>query len=181
VLSAKGQQYADSFPSANLAILYTTSDTFKIIDYDQTNKKKWGIVGHGLINNFTNSNFLYYNNPMIKNIVYPMSYKRLFTDSITTYNNFYNNGKWKCFLDCTKQYDTLYADAYGTLKLPNATYDNVLRVYQSGELGGYYWFYTNGVHWPLLVIAAGSGINLKTGLVTITSWSAVYNAGTTLP
>ena len=172
-----GLEYADSFPTANIAVRFDTLN----IDYWQTSNKGWGDVG---VNTFNSGSIsLYKINPIQNYIVFPMSYKKVYTDSISINYSYYDGTSWTS--NISTQYDTLIADGYGTLKLPGATYNNVLRVFNhSGSSygsngGGSYFFYTNGIHFPLLVLSSNTDYN--NGVETITSWSAEYYKGTALP
>ena len=172
-----GLEYADSFPTANIAVRFDTLN----IDYWQTSNKGWGDVG---VNTFNSGSIsLYKINPIQNYIVFPMSYKKVYTDSISINYSYYDGTSWTS--NISTQYDTLIADGYGTLKLPGATFNNVLRVFNhsgtsSGSNGGgEYFFYTNGIHFPLLVIS--SNTSYDNGVETITSWIADYYKGTALP
>ena len=178
IVSPKGLLYADSFPTANMAVV---NDTLNI-DYWQTSSKGWGVVGYYYKSTSGSINFSRIN-PIYNYIVYPMSYKKIYIDSVSQYNNYYDGRTWTPYSGT--QYDTLNADGYGTLKLPGATYNNVLRVFNhSGTSygsngGGAYFFYTNGIHFPLLVL--GSNTSYANGIETITSWDAEYYKGGALP
>ena len=177
-VSPKGLPYSDSFPTANLA----TADDTTNIEYWQAGNKGWGQVGYIFKSTSGNIN-LHRANPITNFIVYPMSYKKIYTDSVLAYDNYYDGSTWTT--SYTTLYDTLHADGYGTLKLPGATYNNVLRVFSysgtsSGSNGGgTYFFYANGIHFPLLFLSANTSYN--NGVITITSWSAVYYKGGDLP
>jgi len=178
IISPKGLPYADSFPTANMATIIDSTN----IDYWQTSNKGWGSVGN-YSKSTSGSVYFYKTKPIANYIVYPMSYNKVYVDSISTSQSYYDGNTWTSYSGT--QYDTLYADGYGTLKLPGATFNNVLRVFNhSGTSygsngGGIYFFYTNGIHFPLLVLGLDSYSN--NGVETITSWSAEYYKGAALP
>ena len=178
IVSPKGLPFADSFPTSNIAIANDTTS----IEYWQTSNKGWGSVG--FYYKYTSGGIDLHKTNAIENyIVYPMSYQKVYTDSVSFNANFYDGSSWTPYSGM--QYDTLIADGYGTLKLPGATFNNVLRVFNhSGTSngsngGGEYFFYTNGIHFPLLVIS--SNTSYDNGVETITSWIADYYKGTALP
>ena len=178
VVSPKGLLFADSFPSSDLA-LQIAIDTIREIEYDQANTTSWGFLGLvSYINvNDTNSMEVDIYNPKQNEIVYPMSYKKLYTDSLIYQDYFYTDGNLTDYDPSNLQYDTLFADGYGTLKLPNATYTNVLREYsgQGYDGNGEYDFYVNGVHWPVLVL------NSYVDSAYNAYWMAYYYGGAILP
>ena len=178
LVSPKGLLFTDSFPSANIAEVYYI-DTSKFIEYDQISNSRWGVLASLLDVNNTNGVEVGFYEPAKSLMAYPMSFKDIYTDSISHGSKFYSGGYWTNYLP-SEYYDTLYADSYGTLKLPNATYTNVLRIQSTDNTGSRsYLFFCNGIHWPLLVL------NPKrvfyNNVLVITSWSAIYNAGTPLP
>ena len=178
LVSPKGLLFADSFPTANIAEVYYV-DTFKFIEYDKFSSSQWGVLANLPNVNNPNSIEIDFNVPYKNLMVYPMSFKDLYTDSILKEMSYFD-GSVNSYPTIHKQYDTLYADGYGTLKLPNATYTNVLRIHSMISYGSQsYLFFSNGVHWPLLVLNP-KGV-IYNGGQDITSWSAQYYKGTILP
>jgi len=174
VLSPKGLPLADSFPSTNIAFEfafdYTPTYYDTIYHYDTISNNIWAEFGSveslSPLGVFSFSPFSPY-------LHYPISYKDRFIDSLSSYINFgYSEN----------DYDTLYADGYGTLKLPNATYTNVLRVHSNDYNGenDNYWFYANGVHFPLLELTATTSTDTN-GAIYVAYWNAGYYSGTPLP
>ena len=151
-VSPLGLLGSDSFPQASFAQKSSIDTSSLGYSYYQTNDKSFKILG----NCDSWSGNVIYNKyiPGKTEMNYPTSYKDVFTDSISSYSNgWFSN----IFLDST------YADGYGTLKLPNGTYQNVLRLKTtetikdptSGSIIGYsesYVYVTNGIHFPLLEI-----------------------------
>ena len=178
VISPEGLPYVDSFPTANMAAIFDTTS----FEYWQTSNKGWGQVGN-YYKSPSGSIMLNRANSIVNYIVYPMSYKKVYTDSISINFNNYDGNFWPQYI--YTQYDTLNADGYGTLKLPGVTYNNVLRVFShsgtsSSSFGsGIYFFYANGIHFPLLVLSSNTSYN--NGIETIASWNAQYYKGNALP
>ena len=174
VISPEGLPYVDSFPTANMAAIFDTTS----FEYWQTSNKGWGQVGN-YYKSPSGSIMLNRANSIVNYIVYPMSYKKVYTDSISINFNNYDGNFWPQYI--YTQYDTLNADGYGTLKLPGVTYNNVLRVFShsgtsSSSFGsGIYFFYANGIHFPLLVLSSNTSYN--NGIETIASWNAQYYKG----
>ena len=180
VVSPKGLLYSDSFPTSNLA-LQIDMDTLREIEYDKTSSECWGVVGQLPPINDTNYIELDFNRPIQKNILYPMTFKEVYTDTISVASSIYHHGTCESFFPGPR-WDTLYADSYGTLKLPNATYTNVLRVYSGSgfEGAGDYYYYVNGVHWPILMLLSNV-YNTNVDNNNDVYWQAIYYGGSLLP
>lgn len=176
IISPVGLPHTDSFPTANIAIEYLQYE-FPNYEYDMINSSTWGGVGYvdtvlgvdGGSGGWYTANF----KPLYCEMHYPLTYMDTYTDSSQLLSDGGSAGTI---------YDTLIADGYGTLKLPTGTYTNVLRVqhYKNNITGGGFLYFQNGVHFPLLTINPHS-INNKNGVYRVTSWSAEYYAGTSLP
>ena len=174
-LSPKGLPLADSFSSANIAFQFafnyipTYYDT--IYHYDTISNNIWAEFGR--VESLSPLGVFSYN-PYSPSLHYPIAYKDIFIDSSVNFMNFAPFS--------VTNYDTIYADGYGTLKLPNATYHNVIRVYKT-DISNFvisYLFYVNGVHFPLLELDASTSTDTK-GVTNVTNWNAAYYAGTPLP
>ena len=145
--------YASSFPNANLAI----NEGSGSYAYYKTSSSAWQIEGDV---NGTPVVMSYFNPEDL--LRFPFTYTNNYTDTwATTFISggvtFYRTG-----------IDSVTADSYGTLKTPNGTYSNVLRVHfvqhyqDSAYFGGnpslsyyyndeYLWF-LNGNHNPIALV-----------------------------
>lgn len=178
VLSPQGLPYSDSFPTSNIAIVSDTNS----VNYWLANDTCLGKLGY-----YSQPTFPIIDRylPIQVNMLYPIIYQKpyffLARDNYQTYiDSVWKGGMYYSILDSLKY------DGYGTLKLPNGTYDSVLRIQQwvynsTGLLmyyPGSYLFIKNGIHWPLLTLQPQRVfIN---GLETYL-WNATYYKGTTLP
>ena len=149
---------SDSFPNATLAAFDATD---AIVGYLNPTSSSLGMLGEdfygvGSLNKFTPQRTLYF---------FPATYQDSFTDSFTYINPQETDGY------TVEGYDTLVVDSYGTLILPNATYDSVLREKVVTTLKYYYTGYAqpvlivsqtnyefglNGFHGPLLELTENS-------------------------
>ena len=116
--------------------------------------------------------------PKITRLFFPMAYGNKITDTALF------SAAISAGFD-GKVTDTLFADGYGTLKLPhNATYNNILRIkikltfsfYLSGTFvysytSEYYEFVQEGIHYPILLLNSAANSN----------WSAQYYGGIPVP
>ena len=145
-ISPVGLPYtADSFPTSNIVMWNKTDSSYS---YELINNSNWNEVG------YTSSKNLYIsvNRPPATIFNYPLSYHTTYSDNFTTSSG-------------NKEFNTTIVDGYGTLKLPNATYNNVLRlkrtnIYVSGNFSDTsvsYLFLNNGIHIPLLGISCYLG------------------------
>jgi hypothetical protein len=151
-ISPIGAPRRDSFPTANIVQYESTQNDY---NYYLNNSTQQCYLGEYIpLPNYQYLHFI----PQIRYLSFPMSYQKVFTD-VSTYLDYANS-----FIPITVK-DTVVADGYGTLKLPNATYSNVLRVkmylYLYLDLGGgmfdtsgtfFYNYYANGIHEPLLTL-----------------------------
>jgi len=168
----KGVKMVDSFPTSNLVLKGTS---WQSIEFDKTTSTFWGQVGYYYHDSGSSYSNLERYTPARPYMIYPMSYNKIYTDSIIVN---YIDSPYNASISTS--YDTLIGVGYGTLKLPKATYNNVLLVKNAqGNLGTSYWFVTNGVHFPLLIL--GYNYYDSNGIITDSSWGATYNAGTPLP
>ena len=179
-ISPKGFPYSDSFPTANLADTFTSVAGNFVTYFYQISDRSYGFLGSGSKNKRDSSVQFQFSKPISKDLFFPMGYNGIYTDSFKI-----TAGQSRRIISYGIGYDTLYVDSYGTLKLPNATYNNVLRVYHSPSgIGRTYKFYTNGVHFPLLTIYPNLLYYTDTLGFTNTillSYGAIYYVGTTLP
>jgi hypothetical protein len=125
-----------------------------------------------------------YDSPFIK-MKFPLSYNQSYTGNFT---GDYISGNFKGSIKGDYQ---IWADAYGTLKLPNnTTYHNTLRVktvktyqrvlgdnVQDIEVTSYRW-YNEYFRYPLLVLTS---YDVKTGSGTSTRYQAAYNTDVIVP
>ena len=149
---------SDSFRNATLAAFDAPN---AIVAYLKPDSNSLGLLGEdlygaGSLNKFSPQRTLYY---------FPCNYQDSHTDSFIYINPQEVAGY------TVRGYDTLVVDSYGTLKLPNATYDSVLREKIVTTLKYYYTGYTqpvlivsqtsyefglNGFHGPLLELTTNS-------------------------
>jgi hypothetical protein len=167
-ISPLGQKGSDSFPSANIILIDSSialgaKSTSK--SYFQTNSSLFAQVGV-IDYDSTNGNLNFYNKyvPAFPYMIYPMTFNTIYSDSCQLY--YLDRGGW--FSSYTI-FDSLIGIGYGTLKLPNITYSNVLCV----NILGTYWFVSNGIHWPLLLLNPSRN--------NIGKWTATYISGIPLP
>ncbi|MBX2905465.1 MAG: T9SS type A sorting domain-containing protein [Taibaiella sp.] len=158
-LNCAATPYCDSFPGANI-VMRTDSDYSYGIS---------GADGLQMIGAYSDTNYIHFTDPR-KMTAYPFTYGSTFKDtsgmtfSIMGFDIYFNT------------YNTVTADAWGTLKLPNGTFTNVLRVQtttiqqdSSNFMGmpqvnrsrteSYSWF-AAGIHTPLATLnydTSGSG------------------------
>ena len=172
----------DSFPGANLATRdssaypYNGNTWFFQNSFFTTSQQSWNFNGVHESKNITKDNNTAIWTPAQPFMVYPMYYGKSFTDSIqASYSS--SDGYWSSH----PQFDTLIGVGYGTLKLPTATYSNVLCVYESNnqvinasyaERITSYWFITNGIHYPLLKLEYNTSND---------TWWVSYYSGIPLP
>ncbi len=120
--------------------------------------------------------------PQLTRVAFPFTYGNIFADTAI-----YTGATVPAGI-VVKVTDTLFADGFGTLKLPhNATYTNVLRIkvaftltyYASGfpllsSTLYFYEFVQEGIHYPLLQLSANNNNGVEV-------WSAQYFAGYPVP
>ena len=148
-MSCAATPYCDSFPGANIAV-YTDSS----YGYGVTSATSMRLIGLTTMGNFIHMTGNY------DLAYYPTTYN---STHVSNYSYFIPS-----FGATHMQTDSMHADAWGTLKLPNATYTNVLRVHtvtietDSFDFGGmpfvttsrsetYNW-YTPGFHNALFTV-----------------------------
>ena len=162
-VSPNGKYYSDSFPNANIVLL-ASQDNSTQLQYDQTDNNGWGVIAYVNLDT-TNGHHqsIESNSPRSPYFVYPLTMGTTYTG---THQNKYSVDIPSTYQNIQTSYDTIMGIGYGTLKLPNASYNNVLCVYSGGD----YFFVTNGIHFPLLNIS-------KRGDNNTSSWKANYNSG----
>jgi len=165
-ISPNGLPWADSL-HANIARTSSLSANYYI--FYNTNDSSWGYVGASGTGN-------YYNHvtPSQLFAAYPLTFRSTYTDSVLVYIQ-------NSIPDHIER-DTLFADSYGILKLPDTTYTNVVRVVYKNIASSYpsnipygiftqYQFFVNGIHSPILTLNQDGS-----------NWDAEYNTRpTTLP
>jgi hypothetical protein len=129
VINPASTPYASSYPGTNIA-LTTVGSGDTSYAYEEVTASKLTFLG-----NYINvAGFVYYTTPRVQ-FQYPLSYGDSYANAFAGYST---NG------DTISGIDSFTADGYGTLKLPTATYTNVLRMkyvqhYHSVNSGfGYY-------------------------------------------
>ncbi len=158
-LNCTATPYCDSFPGASLAMLNDSDWAYGFSGTD----------GVQMIGVYSEGNYLHFDNPH-RISSYPLTYGSTYKDTFTTQLNFmgidiFVTGR-----------STNTADGWGTLKLPNGTFPNVLRVQTTliqkdsanfmgipqvteTQTESYSW-YMAGFHSPLLTLdydTAGTG------------------------
>ena len=175
-ISPVGLPKTDSFPGATIAA-YDAANS--LVAYLNPTSSSLGLMGeyffgaNSSFNRFSPQRTLYF---------FPSTYLNSYTDSFTYINPSFTAGF------TVIGYDTLLIDGYGTLKLPNGSYDNVLRQKIVTTLKYYYVtvakpvltvsqtnfeFGLNGFHGPLLELTSNS--------TNPNVWGADYFAGFPLP
>ena len=152
--SPVGLPGATSFPNATLASYYKDDSSY---GYWLTNNTTFGWLGivnknTGVINNRYD--------PQEIVLHYPFTYNSIYIDTEHVSYPASSGGSYILYKD------TLIGDAYGILKLPNASYNNVLRVKAINNQTNYYygtinnnststsyWYFTKDFHLPLLVVS----------------------------
>ncbi len=178
---ATNQLYSQNLPSANAVIYDSYNSTFFIIlDSIATNSWKYA----GSYESFpTSGNFVFKDSlhKPLSRLIYPMTFGTVYTDSTLSTETTGNISK------VVKIYDTIRYDAYGTLNLPNGSFNDVILVtnarkrinssiYNAGT-DGYnieYIFFKNGFNYPLLRVFR----------YTSNNWAAYYyvrNSNRVLP
>jgi len=176
VISAKGLTGSDSFPSANIAI---GSDPFKTISFLETTPSKLGWSGTFTYDSSIYKRHLERDNPSSPEMIYPMTYFQTYNEiGHINYNSWVDIGYFKSQYDTN--FNSLSGIGYGTLKLPNATYNNVLCVKKRDKYHLDYWFVTNGIHYPLLHLSNDKNTFFYNNIV-YTDWKATYYVGKALP
>lgn len=150
-LNCAATPYCDSFPGANLVMRIDSDYTYGISGTD----------GLQMIGAYSDSNYIHFTDPR-RMTLYPFTYGSTFKDtsrmifSIMGFDIFFAT------------YNKVTADAWGTLKLPNGTFNNVLRIetitiqqdssffmgmpqVNRSETKSYSWF-AAGIHTPLATL-----------------------------
>lgn len=150
-LNCAATPYCDSFPGANLVMRVDSDYVYGISGTD----------GLQMIGNYSDGNYIHFTDPR-RMTKYPFTYGSTFKDtsgmtfSIMGFDIFFNT------------YITSTADAWGTLKLPNGTFTNVLRIQTTtiqqdssffmgmpqvnkSQTESYSWF-AAGIHTPLATL-----------------------------
>ena len=179
--------FADSFPGSNLAMKTVFDSAYLFFDAQTSQLTELGVAG-------SDSTILRFIKPKIY-MPYPFSYNSFFTDSVVEVAAQYPvelRGK-----------DSLSGDGYGTLKTPQSTYNNVLRVkyienisYSYDTLGlkatvmirtVSYLYFTPDTHAPLLSNQLTQVRTTQSFLGTVIFDTSIYNRdiyylkGTSLP
>ena len=161
---------ATKFPNATIAAYAASSYSYQ---YYKTTAKDFGYLGSCGKTSLKITRFT----PQLTALAYPLTFNSIYNDSATLQDDSLPAGYNIIY------HITLNADAYGTLKMPKGTYNNVLRVaetYQydyffngtpitSGSTTNYF-YYSPGSHSPLLTLYNSSGV-----------WYGSYYTNTTLP
>jgi len=147
--------FSQNLPNGN-AITYDSYNSEYFINLDNITDSSWNYVG--AFESYSSSGNYTYKDSLLKpmpKLVYPTTYGTHFTDSTTS-----QESSNKGIYNTANIYDTVNCDAYGTLKLPNVTYNNVLLVkhilkrvnshnyFEPLEVE--YLFMVNGIHFPLM-------------------------------
>ncbi|MFI5140941.1 MAG: T9SS type A sorting domain-containing protein [Bacteroidia bacterium] len=147
-----------SFPGANVCETITSAGYY---GYYKTSSSALQIMGN-VAPSGTTTVVMPYSNPEDL-LHFPFTYNNAYTDTWAT--NFMSSG----YMFYRKGTDSVKADGYGTLTLPNGTFGNVLRVhfvqnYQDSANVGVpyiityrndeYMWYLNGNHYPIATIAS---------------------------
>lgn len=154
--SPNGLPGSSQFSNASLATYQNVDSSYS---YWLTNNSTFGWLGNVNKNGTVDIKYA----PCQLLAHYPFSFNSVFIDTERATSNF-NPSYYSLYND------TLTGDAYGTLKMPFATYSNVLRVkiikketrYNNGtvSIGGIssteYYYFANGSHLPLLALYQSS-------------------------
>jgi hypothetical protein len=135
VVTPVSTPYSSSFPTATYALKYTSfSGNTLFYEYSQVNSNAWEILGGG-IGSSTSAN--YSADPRIR-FPLPFSYLDTRTDVVQQ-------------TGAATYTQTITYDGYGTLIVPGATYNDVVRLkYDNGSTNiGYRWFTSS----PLMLVA----------------------------
>ena len=180
IYSSKGLPGADSFPASNIAV---GNNPFETISYLETTPTKLGWAGTYTYDSSIKKRHIERDNPSGTEMIYPLSYGQTYmVFGHSNYNSWLDSGKGR--IDSI-QYNTTVGElkyklirgiGYGTLKLPNATYINVV----CAVAGDGYWFMTNGIHFPLMQLT-NSYTTFYYNNRVYTKWQATYYKGTALP
>lgn len=176
-VSPNGLANSDSFPSANIASVRNLTSTYTITNFYKTSDTSYDNLGGYSVISGKQSKVGYYS-PATTINKYPMSYGVLYTDSINSYSTGSSSIPSPFKLGII--HDTLRAIGYGTLKLPNATYDSVVCIYVSHNGRYNYLFLRNGIYNSLMSLSYNSFLQGDTILFK-RWWTASYYSGTPLP
>ena len=166
-VSPIGLDAADSFPQANIAEVTHNYFLDSLTQYLLTSDSSLGDVGDYYPNILSGGNELDRYTPQFKYMVYPMTVN-------TNYKYSYQD--WESIANYTSNnIDSFVGIGYGTLKLPNATFDSVLCMYN----GEFFKFVTNGTHYYLLTLQNNNYNFSDTAYKLFGGWSVLYNAGKT--
>ena len=175
-ISPNGLANSDSFPSATLASVRSIPATYTIIYFYKTSDTSFGQLGGFNIISGKQSKVGYLS-PATTLMKYPMSYGVSYIDSV----NIYNTGSSTSSLFTPGiSHDTLRGIGYGTLKLPNATYDSVVCMFSSRNGRNSYLFLRNGIKSSLMTISYNSFRQGDT-IRFLQWWTISYYKGTALP
>ena len=186
-IAPKGMPLSDSFPTATIAA-YDGSNS--LVAYFNANSTTLGELGEYFFGISTRVSF----SPQRTLFFFPSTYKNSYTDSFLYIDPNMTPG----FV--VKGYDSLSVDGYGSLILPTATYNNVLRQKDIITLKYFYLgipmpsltisqtnyeFGLDGIHGPLLELTSNSqqpgvwGADYYTGLplpIKITNFSVAFQS-----
>ena len=168
-ISTKGIPYVDSV-KANIAYVDSSyaGGGYTLFNTDTTS---WNFLGGANATGKSGTRV----SPSQLILPYPMTFGIKYSDSTVYYDS-------KNIPDHIEK-DTLFEDAYGTLKLPGAVYKNVVRVFYENTSSSYsdnmpyghfkiYKFYVNGIHYPILQLYP-NGLDLNNEPI----WEAIYYKG----
>lgn len=122
-IDPKQTLYGDSFPGASIATTHTNPPGVNPHnDYwsDNTSYYYWGY--------YADSNHIIYTKPSAEIPLYPVSYGSTYSDSHSYIDSSFLNPLPQTMPYTYTGPNNLYADGYGTLKLPDTTIQNVLRI-----------------------------------------------------
>ena len=151
----KGLFGVDSFPESNIASIISGPNFIKN-EFYKTNINFWASLGVAV--NDKSGAYIYTDKPSYTIFSYPFTFASAWFGTCEECHQKYG---------CYSVADTLVGVGYGTLILPNTTYNNVLCCYNGDNS---YAFYANGIHFPLLTIYQNQN-----------SYSAQYTISSTLP
>ena len=162
-IAPAGAPSSSSFPGANVTVNYAGGTQYEFHKVSSSAYERLGFYAGGTAIPYSNSE---------KILEFPFTYNNTFTDPFG--GTFISSGA--SFTRAGTA--TVSADGYGTLILPNGTFNNVLRVkliedygdtYQGNEVYHYYvevyMFYQPGIHIPVLALTdyEQSGNNTRYG------------------
>ena len=173
-----GMPYSNIFPYSNIVGVSLNNTYYQ---YLETNNDKISISG--IYSNYSGSPITVSYTPSLPLMKFPMFYGKTYTDTILE-------------TDDSVLYDTIFCtssvDGFGTLKLPNATYTDVLRLKQTEMIAPIdsltpisfstkYLFIKNGIHGQLLELDSTDGTGWQAGYLSdfilpieITSFKATW-------